>query len=422
MQLFERTIRAQTDPTDLIFHMVNDFPKFLQAEQGFAFDTKTSGAKTIVAAGSVSDVDRNSDTLRGLETLIGTDPLTAPTALRLGAISNLAAMPYGLALPFSGRLSGRMPDGLILARSQPWPSPAAEQAAYLAEVYHHAFERFAARKTRRSRGLRRFLFWSIAAIALACLTLIPIPITVVAPARVVSDIAIPAAPSLDGVVSEVFVQQSQRVKRGAPLYALRDGAAQAELGEARARVRVAVAQETKLRAEALRIPSARQELNVAEAETALARISLARAEDLVARHTVAAPIDGMVVADSLSSLPGTPLSFGDAPVQVVDPDQLIVQADVALADSVVVFDLQKAKVFFTDTPTQAVPLDPLQLPFEPRTDARGGVSYPMRFSAAQSGDFTLGSEGVVQLSGPQQPLGYVLFRRPIQWLFARLPW
>ena len=131
----------------------------------------------------------------------------------------------------------------------------------------------------------------------------------------------------------------------------------------------------------------------------------------------------MVVADNLSSLPGTPLSFGDAPVRIINPNQLIVEADVALKDSVVVFDLRRAKVFFSDNPTNATPLTPQLLPFEPRPDTRGGVSYQMRFSTTQDDtNLTLGSEGVVQLSGPDQPMGYVLFRRPIQWLYARVPW
>ena len=423
IQVFERSIRAQGNLSDLLYHMVNDFPKFLQAEQSLAYSEKTSGKKIILAAGSIADVDRNSETLTKLEATLSAESHRSPAALRLGSIPNMAAMPFGLLLPFKTHFKGRAPDGLVIARSQPWARQLTEQAVYLSEVYAHAFERFSGQKIRKFKRFRRILMWSVAAAAVACLTLIPIPITVVAPARVISQVSIPAAPSLEGVVSDVLVAQSDSVTRGTPLYRLRDGLAQAELGEARARVRVAVAQETKLRAEALRIPTARQELQVAEAETKLAEISLARAEDLVARHTIRAPINGMVVADNLSSLPGTPLSFGDAPVRIINPDQLIVEADVALEDSVVVFDLQRAKVFFSDNPTNATPLTPQLLPFEPRPDTRGGVSYQMRFSTTQADtNLTLGSEGVVQLSGPDQPMGYVLFRRPIQWLYARVPW
>ena len=423
VQLFERTIRAQADPADLVYHFVNDFPNFLDAQQGFAFKSTPSGKAVIIAAGSVPDVDRNSETLRDLEDTLGENFSAAPFAVRLGEIETMAAMPYGLALPYGSPTKGRLPDGILLARSQPWTKQLSEQAAYLAEVYNHAFQQFAARKKYRFARLRRWMFGAAGAAILASLIIIPIPITVVAPARVISQVSIPAAPSLEGVVDAVFVQPSERVERGQKLYALRDGAARAELDEARARVRVAVALETKLRAEALRIPAARQELNVAEAETELARISLGRVEDIIARHTITAPIDGMIVADSLNSLPGTPLNFGDAPVQIVDPEQLIVQADVALADSVVVFQLRRAKIFLTDTPTQAHPLSPLELPFEPTQDVRGGVSYPMQFSADNNNAaLTLGAEGVVQLSGPDKPLGYVLFRRPIQWVLARLPW
>lgn len=423
IQQFERTLRAQTTAADLTYHMVNDFPRFLQAEQGFAYRALTSGAKRMLAAGSVADVNRDSAAIKALEDALRPTSMSAPEAVKLGSVPELAAMPFAMTLPFGQGTRGGLPEAVVLTRTTPWSKALAEQATYLADVYDHAFKSFANARKRRFQRVRRWFVSFLAVAAVAALALIPMPITVIAPARAASVVSVPAAPSLEGIVDRLFVEPGQLVRKGQPLYVLRDRAAQATKEEASARVLVAQARETQLRAEALRNPAARQELKVAEAETALAQIEMQRSEDILARHSINAPIDGMVVGESLSSLEGAPLSFGDAPMHIVDPDQVHLLVDVNIADTSVVYNLKQARVYFNDAPTDPKPLTLSALPFEPKMDARGGVSYQMVFDLdAESAGTALGAEGVVQLSGPEKPMGYVLFRRPLQWIFARVPW
>lgn len=420
---FERTIRAQKNADDLTFHLVNDFPNFLGAEQAFAFKAKNTGAKRVLAAGSTATVNRESELISALEAALKPVSMTSPESLKLSAIKGLEAMPYALTLPFGPSARSGLPEAVVLAGSKPWSANATELATYIADVYAHAFRSFATTRKRRFAKLKRIGWFCAALMILAALALIPAPITVISPARVMSSVSMPAAPSLDGTVEEVFVERGQIVERGSPLFQLRDSVARAELDEVRAKLLVAQARETQLRAEAIRNPISRQELKVAEAEKELAVIEVERVEEYLSRHVIVAPRSGMVIGDAFASLEGTPLSFGDAPMHVVDPKHVQIQVDVNISDSAVVFHLESARIFFNDAPTSPQALTLKSTPFEPIEDARGGVSYPMLFTLTDADTLPpLGAEGAVQLSGVTKPLGYVLLRRPLQWVAVRLPW
>lgn len=80
------------------------------------------------------------------------------------------------------------------------------------------------------------------------------------------------------------------------------------------------------------------------------------------------------------------------------------------------------RFFPNDAPFAPLSLTPQTQPAAPERDARGGVSYLLRLQFTDdTAPQPIGAEGIVQLTGPPAPLGYVLLRKPLTWVIQRLP-
>ncbi len=145
-----------------------------------------------------------------------------------------------------------------------------------------------------------------------------------------------------GLVMSVPVKVWDRVKAGAPLLQLDTRDLQAELLPERAQVKVAEATLERVkgilsRLEAVQDPRAitpedlqldRSNVDVAEAQLEAARAAVKQTEDLIARMTVRAPIDGTILKVNLRSGEYTSPNSAQAPIVMGNIDEEQVRADI----------------------------------------------------------------------------------------------
>ncbi|MEP4197843.1 MAG: biotin/lipoyl-binding protein [Aliishimia sp.] len=425
LQVFEDGLREQDTRQDLLYHMVNQLPDFLKAEQA-AYGVQKGRRFKISEASAVADVNRESDYIQRLEKRLH-EALTTERSARAFPVSladpatGAASLPFGLVLRLAA--DKRRPAGvLLLARAKPWKDPEVEIAAYLAGVYGHAFD---AVMHRKSNLVGRFgkLFVRLAlACAVAALFLVQAKVSIIAPARIVPVDPITVTSGVSGRVSDVMVAQGDKVSAGDILFRLDDQIARDGLSGALQRQAVSVARQSVLLKQALTNPQARQELTVAEQEVKVAQIDVLEATHMLERHVIKAAQDGQVLSDDPDRLLGEIVEVGTQLTQLFDPAQLALEVDIPVTDGLLAYRMIDARVFLNVDPLTPRELVVSDRPQTPRLDDRGGVSYPTRLKFEDTtADLIVGMEGSAQILAPSRPLIYTLLRRPINWLRVRLP-
>lgn len=152
------------------------------------------------------------------------------------------------------------------------------------------------------------------------------------------------SPRVEGLVSELAVDEGSLVEAGAPVLTLDARLAELEVEAARARVEEAKARRTDAirvrdelqrlergrHASATEIAGAAAEVEIAEAALAAQRADLARAEELVRRHRLVAPFAGMVTVKHVEQ--GEWAKRDEAAVELVALDRLRIRATLPQAD------------------------------------------------------------------------------------------
>ncbi|MDX1742730.1 MAG: biotin/lipoyl-binding protein, partial [Ruegeria sp.] len=348
VQVFEDGLRAQANRQDLLFHMVNQLPEFLKAEQAAYGIQKGRGFK-ISEASAVADVNRESDYVQRLEKRLYEAVTTERNARAFpisltNAATGTASLPFGLVLRLSADSRGPT-RVLLLARGKPWKDPEVAMAAYLAGVYDHAFDAVAHRKRSLAGRFGKLLVRIGLVGAIAALLLIQAKVSIIAPARIVPVDPITVTSGVSGRVSDVMVVQGDKVSAGDILFRLDDQIARDGLSAALQRQAVSVARQSVLLKQALTNPQARQELTVAEQEVKVAQIDVLEATHLLERHVIKATQDGQVLSDDPERLLGEIVEVGTPLAQLFDPAALALEVDIPVADGLLAYRMTDARVF-----------------------------------------------------------------------------
>ncbi|PWF55501.1 HlyD family efflux transporter periplasmic adaptor subunit [Massilia glaciei] len=294
---------------------------------------------------------------------------------------------------------------------------AAEQALLerLAGCYGQALWAWRQRPPVWQRALTRFKgsrkrWW----FALLLVSMIPMRLTVLAPAHIVGkDAKLIAAPQ-DGVVARFFVMPNQAVAAGAPLFALDDTGA-------RNRNEVAVASREVAEAEYLRTTqkSFNDGASKAELSSLQARLEEKAAEaryvqDLFERIQVNAPDAGIAIFSDANDWLGRPVQTGERIVLLADPKKVQIAIDLPVDDALNMEAGATVKLYLNVAPLGTVEGKLVQSSYEPALTTEGVVAYQLKADLAAGEEVPrIGLKGTAKLYGNWAPLLYHVLRKPL---------
>jgi hypothetical protein len=330
--------------------------------------------------------------------------------------------PHALWAPLVDR-TGRSFGGVVFAREEPWAPIDQALLAELARVWSHALAAFSPRASvleraklalRSGKHRRRVL----AAIAVALV--VPVPLTVLAPAEVTPKDPFVVRAPLDGVIDRLFAQPNQRVESGAPLFALDSTALASRY--ALANKNYATAQEEYRQTAQLAVTDDKDRLDMALRKGKLdqSAVELDYTARELARVRVNAPRAGVAVFSDPNDWNGKAVSIGEKVMLLADPAHVELTAYVPVADNVDVVPGASITLYPKSSPLAAYDarIDTVAYRAEPTPE--GVVAY--RVKATFLGDVKppLGVMGTARIHGRWAPLAYYLLRRPLatarQWL------
>jgi len=322
---------------------------------------------------------------------------------------------HALWIPLPGR-----DGGLLLTREVGWPEADRALLREWIEIWDQSWRyrqlesaplwrRW--RAPRPTAGLRRWP-WVVAAgaIAAGCL---PVHLTVLAPAELVpANAAVIRAP-LEGVIAAVHVQPNESVRPGQRLLSFDDVALRSRLDLAEQALLTAEAEHRQVAQQALIDARYKPQLAVLAGRVAERRVERDLLSEQLTRTQVLAPAGGIALLDDPTEWIGKPVVVGERVLRIADPQDVEIEAWVALADAVPLRTHAPVTVFLNSDP-----LAPLrgQLRFlahdaVPRPD--GNYAYRLRAVLTGAPVHRVGLKGTARIEGERVLLAYWIWRRPL---------
>jgi hypothetical protein len=417
--------RECTDRVGLAFVAANETWHLAHYRQAFVFLGEPLALATVSGLASVAEQTPFLVWLRALAADIhgrlGNEPLMlsvddAPGALRADWSEWLPAVV--LVYPLDGP-DGRRTGTLWLCLDASPDDEAFDLLSQAAEIYGHGFwalgqgdRRWAPRAV---MGVRRNAWWI--ALGLVLLSLIPVRLSVLAPAEVIALEAAAVASPLDGVVASFAVKPNQPVKAGDRLFSL-DGTTLASRREV-AMKQLAVARADAMAAtqKAFGSDDSRADLAVLNGRVAERQAEVAALDELLQRVEVKAGRDGIAVFGDVDDWQGRPVVTGERILQLADPADAGLLVWLPVADAINLAEGAEVRLYLQTAPLTPLPARIVQTSYQATLSPEGVASYRIRARfddpAAALPVARIGLKGTAKIHGERAPLAYYLLRRPL---------
>lgn len=330
---------------------------------------------------------------------------------------------YALWLPVADAKQHLL-GAVVLARDEPFGADDIALLAELSQVWAHAFHAFEPQASlgTRSLALLRQGKWRrrvLAALALLCV--IPVPLSVLAPAEVTARDPFVVRSPLDGVIERLDVHPNQPVAAGAPLFSL--DATTLASRDALARKNYDAAQEEYRQTAQLAVTDDKDRLEMAQKKGKLDASAVERdyAAAQLARLRVAAPRAGVAVFSDPNDWNGRAVSVGEKVMLLADPAHVELTAYLPVAENVDVKPGDALTLYPKSSPLVSYAARIDTVAYRAEATPEGIVAYRIKASFADGGTVpALGMMGTARIHGRWVPLSYYLLRRPLaaarQWL------
>lgn len=421
LELLRRS-REAGDLTALQFIAVNDSHLLVPYRQAALWRRGTG----VLALSGVSQVERNGPYVQWLQAVcqtLASRPVSQVQAADLPAkLANVWDdwLPaQALWIPID---AGRM--GLLFARDAHWTDDeTAAMADWLAN-WNSACLAQAQQKTQRkswTRCLKRLpLLGAALAVLASAMVLVPVRLTVLAPAELVPAHPVSVRAPLDGVVQQLLVSPNETVRAGQPLFAYDDAALASRRDVATQALATSETELRQLDQQSLYDNKARAALPGARGNVTERRAELMLIDKQFKRSQVLAPSDGIALFDESSEWAGRPVTTGERVMRLAAPDDKEIEAWVAIGDAIPLPPGARVQLYLSASPTESLSGRLRYISHEAQRRPDGSSAYRLRATLDAPTTQRIGGKGTARVAGEEVSLGYWMLRRPLgavrEWL------
>ena len=252
--------------------------------------------------------------------------------------------------------------------------------------------------------------------AIIFLAIVPLPLRVDGDAVVAPVHRAQLQPEIEGVVGAVYVHEGQSVKQGQVLAELNAWDYRSALAGAEAKYQTALLQVNHSLA-----GNDSGEAGVQRVQVDYWKGEVDRAKNLLDKTQLRSPIDGIVATPHVENLVGRRLQYGDTFAEVMDTSRAVVDVAVDDGDAGLLHPGEPAVIKLNSYAMSTFHGNVLVV------SPRGEVAHDARVFYARvvlpndGGAIRSGMEGLGKVTVPgYTPAGYVIFRRPVLWIYSRL--
>lgn len=261
---------------------------------------------------------------------------------------------------------------------------------------------------------RRTLIVAGAALLLIFLAVFPLPLRVDGDAVVAPLHSAQIQPEVEGVVRKVYVREGDRVTQGQVIADLADWDFMGMLAQAQAKYQTALLQMNH----ALAVNDG-TDAGGQRVQADYWKSEVARDQELLDKTRLRSPIDGIIATPHVENMAGRRLQYGDSFAEVVDTSRAIVDVAIDDTDSALLRAGSGASIKLNSFPTRTFRGDVTLVSPKGTLVGDSRVFFARVAIANGDGAIRAGMEGRGKVRVGWYPSGYVLFRRPLMWLYSR---
>ena len=261
---------------------------------------------------------------------------------------------------------------------------------------------------------RRTLMVAAACAVVIFLAAFPLPLRVDGDAVVAPLHSAQIQPGVEGVVSKVYVREGDRVTHGQVIAELADWEARSALAQAQAKYQTALLQMNRSLA-----GNDGSEAGVQRIQADFWKSEVARDQELLDKTRLRSPIDGLVATPHVENMVGRRLQYGDSFAEVVDTSRAVVDVAVEDTDSGLLRAGAQASVKLNSFPTRIFRGDVIVVSPKGILQGDSRVFFARVAVPNADGAIRAGMEGRGKVRAGWSPAGYVLFRKPLLWMYSR---
>ena len=420
----ESKVRAARDELELQHLIANELRKLVAGRQAMVLRASAPDVFRITTVSSLVLTDKETPFVRWIEDMVAT--LVAERGageavdFELPAYVDPAA-PETRNYPFvyfswaPMRLpTGETFAGVLIARERPWSDQDLRVIARETEVFGGAWQALHGARALQPRRMfsRRTKF--VAAAAIVALTLLPVPMTTLAPVEIVARAPQRVTAPLDGVIKDILIEPNRPVRTGEAILRFDETTLRNRLQVAEQEMRLAQSRFERATQAAFADDKARHELAQARAELSIKRAERDYASDLLTRTVITAERDGILLYSDKDRWIGRPVKTGERIMQIVGPDEIAARIEVPVADAIQLEQGARVRMFLDSNPLSAIPARIVSEGYQPEPNSTQQLVYRLQADIGDKRDgLRIGSRGTAQLYGRLVPLAFYLLRRPI---------
>ncbi len=261
---------------------------------------------------------------------------------------------------------------------------------------------------------RRTLIVAGAALLLIFLAVFPLPLRVDGDAVVAPLHSAQIQPEVEGVVRKVYVREGDRVTQGQVIADLADWDFMGMLAQAQAKYQTALLQMNH----ALAVNDG-TDAGGQRVQADYWKSEVARDQELLDKTRLRSPIDGIIATPHVENMAGRRLQYGHSFAEVVDTSRAIVDVAIDDTDSALLRAGSGASIKLNSFPTRTFRGDVTLVSPKGTLVGDSRVFFARVAIANGDGAIRAGMEGRGKVRVGWYPSGYVLFRRPLMWLYSR---
>lgn len=303
-----------------------------------------------------------------------------------------------------------------------WHSADVELMKPLMTAYASAWRPY----LRSGRGLRNLTRKKSASIIfsgvlIALLSLVQVPLRIVAPCEVVPDDPDVVAAPLDGVVDRIHVRPGDSVEKDQLLFSYDKEVPLQDLKVAQQQVRLIWSDLERARAEAFRDPDAKQLVALLKTRLEQEQGKLEFAQYYAEKLDVRASESAVVMMGDPSEWAGRPVALGERVMQLVDPDQSKLMIWLPQDDKIDFDGNTRVRVLLN---ARALQTQYATLSYQARHAEQSSEGYSAFRAEAEWENapdaLQMGLKGHAVLYGEKVSLAYWLLRRPLAALRSKI--
>lgn len=422
----EGMVRAARTQQELQFFFVNETRRLVPYRQAILLipPIPSSQSYEVRAASSVPVMDRTVPLMQWTERLIAELRKTS-TGPEISHVTEEDCpeelrpdwkeftLEYGLWCPLK-HPGGQIIGGLWLTRDEPWVDHEVTVLQRLGDAYAYAWRAVGSSNTRRWRwGLSRTMTWILAVVMLSALA-IPVPMSTLAPAKIVAkEPSIVSAP-IDGVIAEIFVLPNTMVSKGQVLFKYEDTTFRSEYEVAERNLDVGMAQYRRAVQGSFVDAEQKSEVPLLKAEVELRETERNYTHERLAKVEVRAEQAGLLLYTDKSDWIGKPVVVGQRIMELANPQQLEVRIDLPVEDAIVLREGASVALFLNANPFSSVPATVSHASYHAEVLPNNMLAYRVTAQLGQgASEFRIGWQGSAKIYGETVTLFTYLFRRPI---------